>query len=434
MNAGAARGKARRYDVAIIGGGLVGASLACALAPLGLRLALVEAVSFRSASQPSYDDRTLALSASSCRILQTLGIWPALQQGATAIREIHVRELDRPGRVIMDPAELGLDRFGHVVEARVFGAAMSAALPDLAGLELLCPASVTGIDIGADCATVAYAGESGPAAIEAALLVGADGANSFVRQALGIADERYDYEQTAVICNVTPEQDHRGRAFETFTPTGPFAIMPHLDGRCGLIWCVASDDAPRLLELPEAEFLAQANRRFGGHLGAFLKMGQRSSYPLRLVRAREDVRPRAVLLGNAAHAIHPVGAQGFNLGLRDAAVLAEVLADELAHQLANQLAHQLARPGSGAAASGVDFGRIELLRRYSDWRAPDQDGTVAWSDGLARMFSNADPLAAAVRTAGLLAHAFIPPLRRQMAIRAMGFRGRTPRLALGEPL
>lgn len=422
MNGAAAQGITRRYDVAIIGGGLVGASLACALAPLGLRLALIEAVSFQAASQPSFDDRTLALSASSCRILQTLGIWPALQERATAIREIHVRELDRPGRVIMDPVELGLDRFGHVIEARAFGAAMSAALSGLAGLELLCPASVTGIDIGTDCATVAYTGESGPTAIEAALLVGADGANSFVRQTLGIADERYDYGQTAVICNVTPEQDHRGRAFETFTPTGPFAVMPHVDGRCGLIWCVASDDAPRLLELPEAEFLAQAHRRFGGHLGAFLKMGQRSSYPLRLVRAREDVRPRAVLLGNAAHAIHPVGAQGFNLGLRDAAVLAEVLADELA------------RSGTVAAASGVDFGRIGLLRRYSDWRAPDQDGTVAWSDGLARVFSNAYPLAAAVRTAGLLAHAFIPPLRRQMAIRAMGFRGRTPRLALGEPL
>lgn len=409
---------AGRYDVAIIGGGLVGASLACALAPLGLRLALVEAVAFRATSQPSFDDRTLALSASSCRILQTLGIWPALQERATPIREIQVRELNRPGRVIMDPAELGLDRFGHVVEARAFGAAMSAALPGLRNLDLLCPASVSAIGIGADCVTVEYAGESGSTAIEAALLVGADGANSFVRQALGIADERHDYGQTAVICNVTPEQDHRGRAFETFTPTGPFAVMPHLGGRCGLIWCVASDDAPRLLELPEVEFLEQANRRFGGHLGAFLKMGQRSSYPLRLVRAREDVRPRAVLLGNAAHAIHPVGAQGFNLGLRDAAVLAEVLADELRN----------------AAGAAVDLGRIEPLRRYSDWRAPDQQGTVAWSDGLARVFSNDDPLAAAVRTAGLLAHAFIAPLRRQMAIRAMGFRGRTPRLALGEPL
>lgn len=420
MNRASGRDAPRRCDVAIIGGGLVGASLACALAPLGLRLALFEAVSFRAASQPSYDDRTLALSASSCRILEMLGIWPALRERATPIRQIHVRELGRPGHVILDPAELGLDQFGQVVEARAFGSAMTAALPGLRNLELLCPAAVTRIETGPDSVRVEYAGESGPAALEAALLVGADGANSFVRQALGIADERHDYGQAAVICNVTPEQDHRGRAFECFTPTGPLAVMPHVNGRCGLIWCAPTAEVPRLLELPERAFLEQANRRFGGHLGAFLKMGRRSSYPLRLVRAREDVRPRAVLLGNAAHAIHPIGAQGFNLGLRDAAVLAEVLADELA-------------AGSGRDAA-VDVGRSDLLRRYSDWRAPDQEATVAWSDGLARVFSSETRWAAAARTAGLLAHAFIPLLRRRMAVRAMGFRGRTPRLALGEPL
>jgi 2-octaprenyl-6-methoxyphenol hydroxylase len=149
-------------------------------------------------------------------------------------------------------------------------------------------------------------------------------------------------------------------------------------------------------------------------------MGQRSSYPLRLVCAREDVRPRAVILGNAAHAIHPVAAQGFNLGLRDVAVLAEVLAETLA----------------GGARSGVvaDIGRIDVLRRYSDWRAPDQQATIAYSDGLARLFSNPSAVTASVRTAGLLAHAFIPSLRRQMAVRAMGYRGRVPRLAMGEPL
>ena len=413
-------GGQRRYDVAIIGGGLVGASLACALAPLGLEVALIEAVPFRAASQPSYDDRTLALSASSCRILETLGLWPALAASATAIREIHVRELDRPGRVVMDPAELGLDRFGHVVEARAFGAAMTTALPALRGLDLLCPAAVTGLEIGADAALLRYEHGAGSAALEAALLVGADGAHSWLREALGIEAERHDYGETAVICNVTPEETHRGRAFEIFTRSGPFAVMPHVGGRCGLIWCVAAAAAQNLLDLPETEFLARANHRFGGHLGALLKMGKRSSYPLRLVRAREDVRPRAVLLGNAAHAIHPVGAQGFNLGLRDVAVLAEVLADALA---------QGARSGRP-----VDLGDIHVLRRYSEWQAPDQQRTVAWSDGLARAFASPGALVAAARTAGLLAHAFIPPLRRQLAVRAMGFHGRTPRLALGESL
>jgi 2-octaprenyl-6-methoxyphenol hydroxylase len=406
----------RLHDVAIIGGGLVGASLACALAPLGLRVVLLEAVAFRSASQPSYDDRTLALSASSCRILESLDIWPHLADNATPIREIHVRELDRPGRVVMNPRELGLDRFGHVVEARTFGAAMMAALPQLENVRSLCPASVTGLRVAEGDVIIEYRGDQGAEQVRARLMVGADGAGSFVREALGVAAETHDYEQTAVICNVTPEKEHRGRAFECFTPTGPFAVLPHVGDRCGLVWCVASGDAEALLGLGDAEFIDRAQQRFGGHLGRFLKVGRRSSYPLRLVRAAEDTRPRAVILGNAAHAIHPIGAQGFNLGLRDAAVLAEVLADAIRKD------------------PGADIGSLETLQRYSEWRIPDQQGTIAQSDGLARLFANPTDMAAAFRTAGILAHAFLPPLRRQLAVRAMGYRGRTPRLARGEPL
>lgn len=406
----------RYYDVAIIGGGLVGASLACALEPLGLRTALVEAVEFKAASQPSYDDRTLALSASSCRILEGLGVWPQLRDNATAIREIHVRELERPGKVVMDPAELGLDRFGHVVEARVFGAAVMETLRGLENIDLICPATVGQVELVDGGTKVGFNENGSDRTLVASLLVGADGANSFVRESLGIEAERHDYRQTAIICNITPEENHRGRAFECFTPTGPFAVMPHVEGRCGLIWCVASDDAEDVLNLPEEEFLARAERRFNGPLGRFVKLGRRSSYPLKLVRALEDIRPAAVILGNAAHAIHPIGAQGFNLGLRDAAVLAEVLAEEV-------------RGGNAA-----NIGSVDVLRRYSEWRAPDQQGTIAYSDGLARMFSNTRPISSLLRTTGLLAHAFLPPLRRQLAVRAMGYRGRIPRLAMGEPL
>lgn len=405
-----------KYDVAIIGGGLVGASLACALAPLGLQVALIEAVAFRAASQPSYDDRTLALSASSCKILQGLGLWPSLESNATPIREIQVREYQRPGRVLMKPAELGLDRFGHVVEARVFGAAVMEKIPTLENVDFLCPASVTGFTVENGNVTVETDGEDGKKLIEARLLVGADGANSFIRESLGIEAERYDYHQAAIICNITTEQDHAGRAFECFTPTGPFAVMPHVNGRCGLIWCVSSGEAEAMMEMPGREFLRQARRRFGNHLGDFVKIGKRSSYPLRLVRALEDYRPGVVILGNAAHAIHPIGAQGFNLGLRDAAALAEVLYEDQ-------------RKGSAA-----DPGNVDLLRRYSAWRKRDHNGTIAYSDGLARIYSNPSGLAATARTAGLLAHAVFPSLRRQLAIRAMGYRGRIPRLATGEPL
>jgi 2-octaprenyl-6-methoxyphenol hydroxylase len=407
---------ADHYDVAIIGGGLVGASLACALAPLGLRICLVEAVPFRASSQPSFDDRTLALSASSCQILKALGIWPLLGDNPTPIREIHVRELDRPGLVVLKPGELGLDRFGHVVEARAFGAAVTGILPGLDNLDILCPASIVSLEPGADTACIVLENQGEQQQLEARLVVGADGAHSFIRESLGIETRRYDYQQTAIICNITPEQEHRGRAFECFSPSGPFAVMPHVRDRCGLIWCVHSDEAAAMLDLPDREFLHRARERFGDALGDFVKTGSRASYPLRLIQAREDIRPGVVILGNAAHAIHPVGAQGFNLGLRDAAVLAEVLHDEI------------------TSGDKQNIGSIGVLRRYSEWRAPDQKGTIAQSDGLARMFANPSALAAAVRTAGLFAHALLPPLRRQLAVKAMGFRGNIPRLALGESL
>jgi len=404
------------HDVIIVGGGLVGASLACALAPLGLKIALLEAVPPRLADQPSYDDRTLALSASSCRILEAIDVWPKLAGNATPIREILVSERGKPGRVVMRPQELGLEQFGNVVEARVFGAAVMECLAGLDGVHFLCPVDVGSIHCTEDSATVSIRHDGADRVLESALLVGADGAESTVRQSLGIVAERHDYGQTAIICNVTPEQDHAGRAFECFTPTGPFALLPHVNGRCGLVWSVASEQAEEILQLPDQLFLEQASGLFGHALGPWAKVGKRSAYPLRLVRACEDLRPRALILGNAAHAIHPIGAQGFNLGLRDVAVLAEVIAQGM---------EQDPRP---------DIGSPGLLQAYSNWRAPDQAGTIAYSDGLARLYANPSPLAAAARGLGLIAHALIPPLRRQLAVRAMGYRGRVPRLAQGRRL
>ncbi|MEJ8569068.1 2-octaprenyl-6-methoxyphenyl hydroxylase [Elongatibacter sediminis] len=403
-------------DVCIVGGGLVGASLACALEPLGLRVALLEAVAPRSATQPSYDDRTLALSASSCRILQALGIWPLLEENATPIREIHVSELGRPGRVILRADELGLDCYGNVVEARVFGAAAQRLLPELHGFEWLCPARLTTLTPDDEAVTVGYEADGQSAELRCRLVVGADGAASAVRDALGIETRHHDYGQTAVICNVTPEQHHAGRAFERLSATGPFAILPHVGGRCGLVWSVETAQARSLLDLDDETFLSRARSRFGDALGDWTRVGRRSAYPLQLTRPLRDVGPRSLLLGNAAHAIHPVGAQGFNLGLRDVAVLAEVIADALARD------------------RGADPGEPDLLRRYSEWRAPDQDRTIALTDGLARLFANPTAGAAAARRAGLLAHALFPGLRRRLAVQAMGYRGRIPRLALGEDL
>jgi len=409
------------YDVAIIGGGLVGASLACALAPLGLKVCLLEAVAPKASAQPSYDDRTLALSASSCRILQGLDLWPGLQIHATAIHEIHVREMHQPFHVLLSPSELGLESFGNVVEARAFGAVVMQRLGELPNFHLQCPAEVTGLRTDSDCVQLSYRCGETARTLQARLVVGADGAESLVRTAMEVEVERHDYGQTAIICNVTPEHLHRGQAFEVFTASGPFALLPHRDGRCGLVWSVASEQAAELMALEDSEFLRLAESRFGDSLGSWLKIGNRSSYPLKLVRSRTDWQSRTLLLGNAAHAIHPIGAQGFNLGLRDVAVLAEILADAQSQS-------------SGQVEKGFDCGDENLLRNYSAWRRDDQAETIAYTDGLARLYANSGSLAVLVRRAGLLAHQFSPTLRRRLAIKAMGYRGRIPKLALGERL
>ncbi len=399
-------------DIAIVGGGLAGASLAIALAPLGYDIKVIEAVAYKAPEQPSYDDRTLALSHSSCRILTAINLWDKLEADATAICKIYVSELERPGRVVLDAAEMGLTEFGHVVEARRFGAVVTGQLEQAENIEVISPASVTGIEPGEAKTTLQLESDSGHERLEARLVVAADGANSFIRNHLQIPTETRDYGQTAIICNITPEQAHAGRAFECLTATGPFALLPHTGKRCGLVWSVASEEVQQLLALDDDTFLSRAEKRFGGHLGPFLKAGKRTAYPLKMVRAKEDVRERLVIIGNAAHVVHPVGAQGFNLALRDVAVLAEILADD----------------------KNKDPGESSLLHQYSRWRKQDQRETIAASDGITRLFAHPSVLAAGLRTSGLIAHALLPSLRRKSAIQAMGYRGRVPRLALGEPL
>jgi 2-octaprenyl-6-methoxyphenol hydroxylase len=276
---------------------------------------------------------------------------------------------------------------------------------------MLCPASVTRVSPSSAEIAVGVGAADEETEYRARLLVAADGAFSTIRGLLGISTTEHDYDQTAVICNIVPEFPHEGRAFERFTSTGPFAVLPHAGNRCGLVWSVARREAERLMSLHEDDFLAEANSRFGSELGVFTRMGRRSAYPLRLVRATRDTDERVVILGNAAHAIHPVGAQGFNLGCRDVAVLAELLADR----------------------SG-DPGAPEILRRYSEWRRPDHEQTIGLSDGLTRLFANGSVMASSLRSVGLIAHALLPSLRRRLAAGAMGYRGRIPRLAQGRSL
>lgn len=404
-------------DVLVVGGGLVGASLALALAPLGLSVTLLETAPPRAPSPPSFDDRTLALGMASCRILEGIGLWPDLEQEATAIRRVTVTERGRPGRVELDAQRMGLDRFGNVVEARAFGAAVLARVEQLEGVDIQCPARATGLEQDGDVVRVEGERDGVPAAWSARLVIGADGAASAVRDMLGIAAAEHDYGQEAVICNVVPEQPHANQAFERMTPTGPFALLPHAGTRCGLVWCVPAGEADALLALDDEAFLARATERSGRALGALVRCGRRSRYPLRRVTPERDRSGRVLLLGNAAHAIHPVGAQGFNLGLRDVAVLAELISEA-------------ALSGDGA----VDPGAPALLDAYVDWRRPDREATMGWSHDMVRLFASESPLTRTARSAALALVGLSPALQRRLASRAMGYRGRAPRLALGEPL
>jgi 2-octaprenyl-6-methoxyphenol hydroxylase len=405
---------ADHYDLVIVGGGMVGASLAIALGGGPLRIALLEAVPFRADAQPSYDDRAIALAYGTHRIFTGMGLWEALRGETTPIHSIHISDRGHFGFTRLDCRDEGVEALGYVAVSRAMGAVLVERLQQLPNVDVLCPAPVSNVVIGGHHAEVVIDGAGAPRRLTANLVVAADGASSRVRDWLGIGALRWEYGQTAVITNITPERPHHNRAFERFTDSGPLALLPMADNRCSVVWTVRGKHADEVMALDEASFLNALQERFGGRLGTFLRTGARRAYPLMLVRAEEHVRPRLALIGNAAHTLHPVAGQGFNLGLRDVAVLAEVLSD--------------------AAAAGRDIGTLDVLQSYAQWRRRDQFKMIAFTDGLARVFAN--PLAPlrVLRDVGLLAVDVVPYIKHTLTRHTMGLAGKLPRLARGLPL
>jgi 2-octaprenyl-6-methoxyphenol hydroxylase len=406
------RAALREFDAAIVGGGLVGASLALGLAGTGVRVLLIEGVAPDSAAQPSFDERTTALGNASRRIFQGLGVWEEVSREAAAIRAIHVSDAGRFGFARLKAAEHGIDAFGYVVPNRVIGAALWRRLSAASGIEIRVPATIEDIEITTERAYFKVLTAAGEREVTSArLLIAADGAHSAVRAAAGIEAAVEDYDQVAITAAVAGDRAHDGTAFERFTPSGPVAVLPLRGGGYGTIWSCTPQRSAELLALDDAAYLAELQSRFGWRAGRFRRIGHRASYPLKLTRAATTVARRTVLIGNAAQALHPIAGQGFNLGLRDAALLAEVI----------------------AGATG-DVGSPQLLRKFSDWRAADRGGVVRFTDGLVRVFGSRMPGVSLMRNLGLLAFDLSPPAKRALARVSLGFGGPTPRLARGLPL
>lgn len=403
-------------DVAVVGGGLVGASLALMLAQLKLRAVLIEALPFGTAEQPSFDERTTALSNGSRRIFEALEVWPGLARSAAAIRRIHVSDKGRFGFARLSAEEQGLSALGFVVVNRLLGAALWGRL-QAQQVRVMAPARVVNVRREENHCALEVEHDASRVAVRAKLVVAADGANSAVRAAAGIASTSKDYAQTAIICNAAPQRFHDHVAYERFTPTGPIAVLPLTDARVGLIWTVASETAAEVSALSDAEFLRRFQNEFGFRLGRFSRVGRRFSYPLSLTRASTHIAPRLAVVGNAAQGLHPIAGQGLNLGLRDAASLAEVLADALS-----------------PASADFDPGAASILARYSEWRVQDSRRIVAFTDGLVRGFSKAPGPLALLRDVGLLAFDLLPPAKDALSQLSLGAAGKIPRLARGAPL
>lgn len=408
-------------DICIIGGGMVGAALAALLANSldDREIVLVEAFALPSKNQtffqPSFDDRSTAIASGSVELLQHIGVWEQLREHATPIRQVHVSDKGHFGGSLINATEINttgakLDAVGYVVANAWLGRVLLSHLRQQNNVRLLSPAKVSQLQPHTSGAVLTLEMNEQTHSLHTQLSIIADGAESPLRKRLGIDVSRDDYQQTAIIANVRFEQPHQGVAYERFTDQGPMALLP-LGGNdraqeSALVWTQPSQEADALLAMSDADFLKQLQARFGHRLGHFTQVGRRDSYPLQLIVASEQVRSSIAVMGNAAHFLHPVAGQGFNLALRDCA----------------SLCAQLKQAGE------QPLGSLDLLQSYLRLQAQDQQTTIGFSHLLTKLFSNNDLSAAAVRGLGFLGLELVPPAKQFLARQMMGRSSRGVRL------
>lgn len=387
----------KRYDVVIAGGAMAGATLALALnarSSQPLTIAVIESYQAQHQAHPGYDSRSIALSYGTVALLKEMALWGGIEPYAVAIEHIQVSDRSHAGMLEMQADELGLDALGYVVELADVGRIYHHQLTRADNIDFLCPLSVTSVQREQEQVVLQL---SDGQAVQASLLVAADGTHSACCQALGLAQSEYDFGQVAVIANISPEQAHFGRAFERFTEYGPLALLPMSDNRMSLVWCLSPEQSERVLQLGDEAFLQQLQQAFGWRLGALTKVGERASYPLWLRTRDEIVSHRTAVIGNAAQTLHPIAGQGFNLGIRDVASLAEEI---------------IAAPG--------DVGDYALLSRYRQRREQDREQTISLTAGLVHTFSNDYPAMRIGRNLGLMIMDSVSTLRAPLLRRTMG--------------
>jgi 2-octaprenyl-6-methoxyphenol hydroxylase len=400
------------FDIVIAGGGMIGISMALAISSLDLRIAVIEKIERDHDKQPSFDDRSTALSRSSQSMFTALGLWDEIRDASKAIKTIHVSDKGRFGFSHISAKEQEVEALGYVVINRVLGDVLLNSVAKKKNIKLFCPAEITSIEPHKDYCDVSFKSQSSKSKVSSQLLIVADGTNSSTRDYLGIGVKKTNYDQIAIIGNLLTEKPIDNRAFERFSESGPLALLPIENGRTAFIWILPTNKAENLLAATDEIFLSSMQETFGLRLGLFSNLGKRSSYPLALTEAQRLYASRSVVIGNAANSLHPVAAQGFNLGLRDVATLADCLCEEL-------------------KKDKVDFGNVDLLSEYSDWRQQDHQKLKSFTDGLVRLYGNSRKSIRVLRGVGMVCFDLMPGFRKFFVKHTMGLVGRLPRLSRG---
>jgi len=399
------------YDLAIVGAGIVGTTLACALKDSGLSVALIEA---RSQSEAINKGQAYSISLLSSRIYQGIGVWSAIAPRLSPYCQIQLSDADYSGVVRFLPQDLQMEVLGYVGEHRVLLPALQAFLAQCPGVTCLCPAQVVETDYRSQGVEISL--KSGdpamaiPEKIRVRLVVAADGARSQIRDRVGIRTQGWQYWQSCIVATVEPEQAHNYTAYERFWPSGPFAILPLPENHCRIVWTAPHAEAQALADLDDASFLRELRQRYGSQMGNLSLIGKRFVFPVKLMHASHYTLPRLALIGDAAHCCHPVGGQGLNLGIRDAAALAEVI--------------------RAAFERGEDIGAWPVLKRYERWRRLENWAVLVFTDFLVRMFSHDWLPLVWVRRLGLRLMIAVQPLKVLTLKFMTGLTGRWPQRAL----